>query len=561
MKFLWLDINASYSHSSLALPALHAQLDNKTLQQTKWKIVSGTLKTNPAQIIAQVQEFAPHYIFATGWLFNIEYLLNILGRIDALKKPSGIFLGGPQFIGNNEQFLRCNPFITAVFKGEGEDMFPQFIQILNREYPDNSWKTIPGFEYIRPTTHNSQTNTPNGSYIESKLQSVLNFKDLTIAEQSPFFNWEKAFVQIETSRGCFNTCRFCVSGIHTAPVQNIPVEELRQRLNTILSHGIKEVRVLDRTFNANPARGIELIALFAEYSGKIQFHIEVHPALLTPSLKEYLKTIPCNLLHVEAGIQSLRDTVIEECRRFGKTSDAIEGLKYLLALKKFEVHADLIAGLPGYTYQALIEDTLEMIQIGPQEIQLELLKLLPGTYFRKNSTQLQINYAPTPPYEVLETPSISYQELQKSMVLSRILEYWYNDARWRTAFTLIFSKQKEMLLKLIDQLYPGDFLIQPMSFESKSMLLYQFCKTYYPDNLFTISLQWIRNGLSVKKEPANILTAWNSKTPQYENPLFNKNNYQIKYYYAIHNGLIYWFSFNNETSRNTPSQELVKTLI
>lgn len=558
MKFLWLDINASYSHSSLALPALHAQLDDKILQYTKWKIVSGTLKTNPAQIISQVNDFTPDYIFATGWLFNIEYLLNIIGRIYALRKPLGIFLGGPQFIGNNEEFLRCNPFITAVFKGEGEEMFPQFIRILNQEHPNNLWKNIPGFEYIE---ENDRSAGSNGKYIESVLQSVRNFKNLTIAEQSPFFNWGKAFVQIETSRGCFNTCRFCVSGIDKTPVQNIPAESLRSRLDNILSHGIKEVRVLDRTFNANPVRGMELITLFAEYSGKIQFHIEVHPALLTPVFKEYLKNIPCHLLHVEAGIQSLRNCVIEECRRFGKTSDAIEGLNYLLSLNKFEVHADLIAGLPCYSYHALVEDTLEMMKIGPQEIQLELLKLLPGTYFRNNSSQLQISYSPTPPYEVLKTPSISYMELQKSMVLSRILEYWYNDSRWRDVFTLIFSNQKEMLMNFIDELYPGDFLCQPMSFESKSMLLYQFCKRHSPDNLFNISLQWIRNGLSVKKEPANILTAWNSRIPLFENPLFDKNNSQTKYYYAIYNGLIYWFSFNNETNRNAPSCELVKILI
>lgn len=38
MKLLWLDLNSSYAHSSLALPALHAQIaDDTTIE---WCIVS-----------------------------------------------------------------------------------------------------------------------------------------------------------------------------------------------------------------------------------------------------------------------------------------------------------------------------------------------------------------------------------------------------------------------------------------------------------------------------------------------------------------------------------------
>ncbi|MEG2320442.1 MAG: DUF4080 domain-containing protein [Bacteroidales bacterium] len=549
MKFLWLDINASFSHSSLALPALHAQLGDNILQQSKWNVVHGTLKTNPAQIIAQVNEFAPNYIFATGWLFNIEYLLNILGRINALDKSIGIFLGGPEFMGNNEQFLLRNKFITAVFKGEGEEMFPKFIDGLNNKEQDiiNLLENIPGFEYLI-----------NEKYVQSQLQYVKKFETLNIPEDSCFFNWEKAFVQIETSRGCFNSCRFCVSGINKTPAQNIPVETLRKRLINIRNHGIKEVRILDRTFNASPTRGIEMLNLFAEFAGDIQFHIEVHPAILNSVFKEILTNIPSKLLHVEAGIQSLRDNVINECKRFGKTNDAIAGLKYLLSIKKFEVHADLIAGLPQYSYNELIEDTLSLMLIKPQEIQLELLKLLSGTYFRENSDKLNIKFSPIPPYEVLETPAISYVELQKSMVLSRIIEYWYNDERWRNVFIYIFAEKKELIIKLIDELYITDFLIQTISFESKSLLLYNFCKNNAPDSLFDISIQWIHNGLSIKKEPANILKSWNSRTSSLENPIFNENDSRNKYYYTIHNNLIYWFSFNNESNRNIPIFELVK---
>ena len=42
MKLLWLDLNSSYAHSSLALPALHAQIADDTT--VEWCMVSATIK-------------------------------------------------------------------------------------------------------------------------------------------------------------------------------------------------------------------------------------------------------------------------------------------------------------------------------------------------------------------------------------------------------------------------------------------------------------------------------------------------------------------------------------
>ena len=65
MRILWLDINSSYSHSSLAIPALDAQLDSPAREMHEWKIVSGYLKTNPDEIIQDIDSFAPEVILTT----------------------------------------------------------------------------------------------------------------------------------------------------------------------------------------------------------------------------------------------------------------------------------------------------------------------------------------------------------------------------------------------------------------------------------------------------------------------------------------------------------------
>lgn len=556
MNFVWLDINASWSHSSLALPALHANLAKQTQDECNMQVVSGTIKSGIPQILEELQAKEPQYIFATAWLFNIDYLNQILSRISSLCPIKGIFLGGPEFLGNNREFLESHRYVTAVFKGEGEETFDPFIRSLLNE--DNSWKQLPGFEWVE-----------NGSYFSSRSITVKEFTALQPPEISPMFRWDKQFVQLETSRGCFNNCRFCVSGIEKAAQQNIPIAELRQRLQNIASKGIRQVRVLDRTFNGNPGRALELLELFNEFAGRLNFHLEVHPALLFPpditespvgKLRRRLAEMPKGLLHIEAGIQSLRQQVLDNCSRAGSSDSAIKGLEYLAGISSFDVHADLIAGLPGYTWKELLQDAASLMEIGPAEIQLESLKLLPGTYFRNNATELGIKYSPVPPYEVLSTPHISYKELGRAMTLSKIIDLWYNDPKWRETFREIITAEKRVLERLVEELAGTEILTQPLSLESKGILLYRFCKIHTPEKATLISLQWVRNGLSIKKEPAERFIRWDMNGNGPANPLFIENDPRYKYWYIEIGETRHWFSFNKEVERVAPCNYITEEI-
>ena len=82
MKLLWLDLNSSYAHSSLALPALHAQIaDDTTIE---WCIVSATINENTGMVVSRIHKHRPDIIAATNWLFNHEQLLHIISRAKAL---------------------------------------------------------------------------------------------------------------------------------------------------------------------------------------------------------------------------------------------------------------------------------------------------------------------------------------------------------------------------------------------------------------------------------------------------------------------------------------------
>ena len=539
MKILWIDLNSSYAHSSLALPALHAQI--MTDPSIEWEIVSATINENAGMIVDEIYHHQPDILAATTWLFNHEQLIHVASRVKALLPKTCLVLGGPEFLGDNEEFLRKNPFVDCVFRGEGEEVFPQWLTCWN--HPEQ-WHTVPGLCYL----------TPNKEYKDNGIARVLNFAGLVPPEQSRFFNWSKPFVQLETTRGCFNTCAFCVSG-GEKPVRTLSIESIRERLQLIHAHGIKNVRVLDRTFNYNPRRAKELLRLFLEFHPDIRFHLEIHPALLSEELKEELSLLPKGLLHLEAGIQSLREPVLEKSRRMGKLSDALDGLRFLCALPNMETHADLIAGLPLYHLHEIFEDVRTLAGYAAGEIQLESLKLLPGTEMRRRAEELGIKYSPLPPYEVLQTHEINVSELQTARQLSRLLDGFYNTPAWQALTRELILNDEQFLHRFLAYLTKANLIDQPMSLEKRGLILYEFCKQNYPEYQIQAAIAWIEAGMSLKKLPAEKVWTKRQIPPATWNIIYGeyKESLRLCFLPADEKGEHgYWFGFESEIQKASP---------
>lgn len=539
MKILWIDLNSSYAHSSLALPALHAQI--MTDPSIEWEIVSATINENTGMIVDEIYRHRPDILAATTWLFNHEQLMHVASRVKALLPEACLVLGGPEFLGDNEEFLRKNPFVDCVFRGEGEEVFPQWLTCWN--HPEQ-WHTVPGLCYL----------TPNKEYKDNGIARVLNFAGLVPPEQSRFFNWSKPFVQLETTRGCFNTCAFCVSG-GEKPVRTLSIESIRERLQLIHAHGIKNVRVLDRTFNYNPRRAKELLRLFLEFHPDIRFHLEIHPALLSEELKEELSLLPKGLLHLEAGIQSLREPVLEKSRRMGKLSDALDGLRFLCALPNMETHADLIAGLPLYHLHEIFEDVRTLAGYAAGEIQLESLKLLPGTEMRRRAEESGIKYSPLPPYEVLQAHEINVSELQTARQLSRLLDGFYNTPAWQALTRELILNDEQFLHRFLAYLTKANLIDQPMSLEKRGLILYEFCKQNYPEYQIQAAIAWIEAGMSLKKLPAEKVWTKRQIPPATWNIIYGeyKESLRLCFLPADEKGEHgYWFGFESEIQKASP---------
>lgn len=496
LRLLWLDLNASFAHTSLALPAIHAQtLSKEWSDNIEWKVLSATLHMPVTNIVNDIVNQQPDILAATSWLFTAEVLHAVLIRVHALLPSCKIVMGGPEFLGDNEAFLRNNRYVYAVFRGEGEEALPAWLENMLDRTDDSkdSLKSVTGACYINESE----------GYVDNGHAKVAGFANLISPEDSPFFRTDKAFVQLETTRGCFNTCAFCTSG-NDRPVRRISQDEIKRRLEFYANAGITHIRLLDRTFNANSKQAHEMLDLFESYAGKLCFHLEIHPALLGDSLRQRMAKLPEGLLHLEAGIQSLRQDVLNTSKRLGSLEDSIEGLAYLCSLDNMEVHADLIAGLPLYTLKQLKEDVRTLASLKAGEIQLELLKVLPGTEMRERSKELGLIYSPLPPYEVLASDGMTPADLQESKRLSRMIDMFYNTPVWQSFMQRIMVEKDGFMEAFVSWLTEKGVLDSPLSLEKRGLLLFEYIKLYDALYLPAVAVCWLKAGLAVKKIPFKV---------------------------------------------------------
>ncbi len=490
MRIVWLSVNTSYAHSSLSLPLLHRSAVAAEHVDT-WKAVEATPHRHVPNVFAEIADAAPDIILGTCYLFNRDFLLRVLQRVKTIHPECTVILGGPEFWTHNESFLRTAPYVDAVIRGEGEAVIGDMLKKLRKG--EDKWDDLSG---VCRLTNGDSVYCDNGTAMLSQKE----LEGLPPPAEDEFFDFQKPFQQLETSRGCIGRCTFCTSSLLPG-TRKFPVERVQRELDIFRRMGVREVRVLDRTFNEDPRRCVQLLEMFRTHYPDMRFHLEIHPAFLTPAVREQLALFPPENLHLEAGIQTLSYAPRKSVGRPGEKQSELEGLHFLCTATNRNVHVDLLAGLPQMSLDDVLSDIHTTVNLDPDEIQLEILKALPGTSLAEHAASYRICASPAPPYEVLQTEHMSCQQLQTATQYSKILDDYYNNKWFKDTFQRIVGRTQEFLPSFRSYLAneTGHPLDTPLSLKRRFILLHTFLEQHYPPETpekLNLEINWLRAGLS-----------------------------------------------------------------
>jgi hypothetical protein len=226
---------------------------------------------------------------------------------------------------------------------------------------------------------------------------------------------------VEASRGCPFTCEFCLSSLDV-PVRQFPLGPLLEQMQNLLDRGATQFKFVDRTFNLNIATSKAILQFFLERQRPGLFvHFEMIPDRLPEPLREVIAQFPPGALQFEVGVQTFDEATSKNISRRQDYGRMAENFLYLRERTGVHIHADLIVGLPGETVESFAAGFDRLVAMGPQEIQVGILKLLRGTPIVRHDKEWEMVYNAHPPYEILRNKLIDFPMMQR---LRRFARYW-----------------------------------------------------------------------------------------------------------------------------------------
>ncbi|WP_432823483.1 B12-binding domain-containing radical SAM protein, partial [Trichloromonas sp.] len=229
----------------------------------------------------------------------------------------------------------------------------------------------------------------------------------------------------ETSRGCPFNCTFCFDGRGSRGTRLLPLARLEKELELFVRRQVSQVWVLDSTFNHPPERGKKLLKLLARKAPHIHFHLEAKADFLDRETARLLAKLSCS---VQIGLQSARPEVLRKIHRSLDPEQFAQKIQ-LLAREGVTYGLDLIYGLPGDDFSGFCRSLNYAFGLAPNHIDIFPLAVLPGTVLHREAADHGLRAQLEPPYEILESATMSAADLDACRLLAASADLFYNTGR------------------------------------------------------------------------------------------------------------------------------------
>jgi anaerobic magnesium-protoporphyrin IX monomethyl ester cyclase len=420
MRTVLTTLHSKFIHASLALPYLAAfcRTDCGEIILREFTV------HEPAEnVLAALLDEQPDVVAFSVYLWNRRESLELADALAVARPGIRIVLGGPEISYEGAQFFDRYPGVSALVHGEGELPLKGLLA---------AWAAGDEPSEVPRLSLRSASGIVQGPHAPP-------LPDLDTIP-SPFalglIDLSRGFVYYETSRGCPYTCAFCMSA-RDDRVRAFSRERIHSDLRILIDAGVPKIKLVDRTFNYDAARAREIFSFILIHNRKSHFHFEIGAHLLDEATLTLLDEVPPGMFQFEIGVQSTLPATLNAIGRSASLERLENAVRRLRARNNIHLHLDLIAGLPGEGFSDFLQSIDRVAALHPHELQVEAVKLLPGAPLRDRAEELGLRYTPHPPYTILGTPSLSFNELEILRGIARLLDLTWNSGRFGNFLTAL----------------------------------------------------------------------------------------------------------------------------
>ena len=489
MRFLLCGINAKYIHSNLAIFSLKAYADRKKIPGAEIILKEYTINNYVEDILQDLYEAKADIIIFSCYIWNISFVRELAAELKKVSPEVKIWAGGPEVSYAANKFLMENPAFDLIMQGEGEEVFSELIcltveekcrikdvykqseskKVLSgivekryfierkqavKEEKDIEDKHFAGEDNVYPTNYidmsklqklqgiavrdflgeaalgNAESNIGNKTKIINTGFATLMDMDTIPFVYEDFHLFEHKILYYETSRGCPFCCSYCLSSVDkTVRFRSLPI--VKKELDAFLEAKVPQVKFVDRTFNCNRQRAIDIWSYLVEHdNGITNFHFEISSDLLGEEELELFAKMRPGLIQLEIGVQSTNGETVDAIHRHMDLDKLFHYVDRVHELGNIHQHLDLIAGLPYENYERFGCSFDDLYAHEPDQLQLGFLKVLKGTMMEEEVKKYSILYRNQPPYEVLGTKWLSYDEIILLKGVEELVELYYNSGQY-----------------------------------------------------------------------------------------------------------------------------------
>jgi len=406
-------INAKYIHTNLAIRQIKGYVEKRT--GYKISIIEYTINNYVNEIIEGIYIKKPDILGFSCYLWNIEIVQKLVVILKKLLPDIIIILGGPEVTYNPVEILDDCP-CDYVISGEGEAVFCELLTaILNGKI---KVKNILGLSYHE-----------NNTVITNKKNYGFDMAELPFPYDN-FAEIENKICYYEASRGCPFGCKYCLSSVEKG-VRFAPIEKVCGELKIFIDNKVRQVKFVDRTFNCKKEFAMGIIKFLIENDNEItNFHFEVAAELLDDEIISLLSTARSGLFQLEIGVQSTNENTLSAIARKSNFEWLSACVKKLKQANNMHLHLDLIAGLPLENLESFKKSFNDVHNLFPHQLQLGFLKILKGSDMEIMCDDFKIEHSPFPPYEILSTNCLSFDDVLVLKGIEEMVEIYYNTNRY-----------------------------------------------------------------------------------------------------------------------------------
>jgi radical SAM superfamily enzyme YgiQ (UPF0313 family) len=403
-------INAKYLHASLGARYLLANLGDLRPQAA---LVEFDINQRANEIAEGILSHRPRIVGLGVYIWNATLATEVVALLKAVQPEVVVIVGGPE-ISHETKRQRIGGLADYVIAGEADLAFAETCRAV--------------LEGRSPSPRLILADPPD---LERVASPYSGYTDQDLAHRLTY---------VEASRGCPFGCEFCLSS-RDLRVRRFPLPVLLKDLEILLERGARRFKFVDRTFNLYSDAGPAILRFFlGRICNGLSLHFEMIPDRFPGELRELVARFPAGVLQFEIGIQTFNEEVAARIGRRQDNAKVEENLGFLRERTGVHVHADLLAGLPGETFEEFGRGFDRLVALRPQEIQIELLKRLRGTAIGRHDAEWGMTYGDSPPYEILQNRLINFATMQRLRRFARHWDLIGNSGNFVESMPLIWKK-------------------------------------------------------------------------------------------------------------------------